>query len=90
MSKEPETCHPPFTILLSCVVIWVRPGRALTNADQVTQTNEIERDSQEGKLKSQLSDGYLVITPVSPLARKLRFFFEGRARRGITVRNNAK
>jgi len=66
MSKEPETCHPPFylTVLLS-----VRSGRAFTNADPVTQTKEREKRERERerereeirgrkrKLKGRLSDG---------------------------------
>lgn len=59
MSKEPETCHPPFYL---AVLLSVRPGRALINADPVTQTagrGKKTSDSGKGKLKGRLSDGYL-------------------------------
>jgi len=55
MSKEPETCHPPFylTVLLS-----VRPGRAFTNADPVTQTRERKREREREREKGGgISDG---------------------------------
>lgn len=61
MSKEPETCHPLFAILVSCCSR-LEPGRALTNADPVTQTKERGKetsDSRKRKLKGRLSDGYL-------------------------------